>query len=528
MRMQMASKMGAVGSRALQLVLRAHQRGLQEAAGAAALSLASTLTAAPDWLQLDGAVQALADSAAVLLGAEGGASRLEALAKACAKAAPSACIKLVKAVADPGVQLLLAEAVAEGLQQQGSSAAAAAPSLLQLALAVPDHEALQRQLVETAASAISSGSASLKQHGSIITVIGAVKGLEGAPGLQQLLAEALGAALVAQGAAAGESGSRTMDLVLAVPHLPELQQRLVQALAEGLRAGGSRSYDLSSVLRLLPRLKPWPHLQQLLAPAVADHALLSINTDFFKSYYSSAVVVSDFLLGSSELAASHYSRFAEVCLAVPEARSHEALKPLLASEAVQRALHLPGVQALVAAQVANLELLSAELEFSWRMPQATFPHDSEVLWCMGACSPAGSTVPLMPACQQGMHASRCSRCQVGSVIRRRPMPAFNLPLLPHLSPPAVLQIEAFLLGPQESATFFHFDDAAQAEETAARVEARQHKGKAYSVASAQAGGEGKAAFVEVVKSRGWFEQEVARRAELRRELEGVRALVRDA
>ena len=107
------------------------------------------------------------------------------------------------------------------------------------------------------------------------------------------------------------------------------------------------------------------------------------------------------------------------------------------------------------------------------------------------------------------------------------MNAFNLPL-PHLPPPALLQIEAFLLGPQESATFFHFDDAAEAEEITARVEARQHKGKAYTVACAQAGGEGKAAFVEVAKSRGWFEQEVARHAELRRELEGVRALVRDA
>ncbi len=519
-----SGKISAASSRALRLVLKAHQQGLQqglqEAASAAALRLVSTLAAAPEWLRRSGAVEALADCTALLLGVEGGASQLEALARACAKAAPSECIKLLNGVADrpDDLQLRLARAVAEGLLQGGSAAADAAPSLLQLALAVPGHQELQRQLVEAVASAARAAGAAFKLPcGSIA----AVKALAGSSGLQQLLAEALGEALVAKGAAG--NFDTVVDLVLAVPHLPELQQKLVQALAADLRArSGSPYYQLPSVMLLLPKLGPWPQFQQLLAPAVADHALLCLSAAAIGSHYSCSslmTTVSEFLLvGRPELAASHYSRFAEACLAAPETSSYKALTQLLDSGAVRGALALPGVQQLVAAQAANLERMSAEPEFSWCMPEADFPHIKEV----GALRPAACVLATQLLCsaqhvQPQRAAGTARRC---CIIMPSPPGKEQCPCTPPRP-----QIEEFLRGPQESATV-HFEDDAEAQECAARVIARQHKTKTYSVASALPGVDGTAAFVEVVKSREWFEQEALRRAELRRELEEMRALVR--
>ncbi len=524
MQMRRMDQTRAASSRALRLVLKAHQQGLQEAASAAALRLVSTLAAAPEWLQRYGAVKAVAACAALLLGVEGGASQLEALARACTKAAPSECIKLVKAVArhPDDLQLRLAKAVAEGLLQGGSASSAAAdaaPSLLQLALAVPRHQELRRQLVKAVASAARAAGAAFKLPcGSIA----AVKALAKAPRLQRLLAEALGEALVAKGAAG--NFDTVVDLVLAVPHLPELQQKLVQALAADLRArSGSRPYyQLSSVTLLLPKLGPWPQLQQLLAPAVADHALLCFSAAALESPYSCSslmTTVSEFLLvGRPELAASHYSRFAEACLAAPETSSYKALKKLLDSGAVRGALALPGVQQLVAAQAANLERMSAEPEFSWCMPEAGFPHIKEV----GALRPAACVLATQLLCSaqhlQPQWAAGAARpC---CIIMPTPPGKEQCPCTPPRP-----QIEEFLRGPQESATV-HFEDDAEAQECAARVIARQHKTKTYSVASALPGVDGTAAFVEVVKSREWFEQKALRRAELRRELEEMRALVR--
>jgi hypothetical protein len=132
------------------------------------------------------------------------------------------------------------------------------------------------------------------------------------------------------------------ELVSAVAGLPQLQQQLALAARECLQAVSHRSSTgqassappTQSWQLLLDAVQAQPGLQQQLALTAADTLVLAL---------------SDLLLSSPGLSASHYGRFAAAFLTRQDCQA--LLQQLLQSRAVKAAAALPGVQQLVAARL---------------------------------------------------------------------------------------------------------------------------------------------------------------------------------
>ena len=176
-------------------------------------------------------------------------------------------------------------------------------------------------------------------------------------------------ALLLQSAAVAASAAAQEQLVTAV------------ALAIGTRQS---TWQVSEEAQLLAALDSNPALRKQVEAAVADSlftqaSLLSAQTE------ASMLLLSDMLLGSMQLRATHYGHFAAAVARRQD--SYTLLKQLLQSEAVTAALGVPEVQQLVSCQVANLQRLSAVPVFTWHMPQAVVPggvvnsQQVSVVWC---------------------------------------------------------------------------------------------------------------------------------------------------
>ncbi len=147
------------------------------------------------------------------------------------------------------------------------------------------------------------------------------------------------------------------ELVSAVAGLPQLQQQLALAARECLQAVSHRSSTgqassappTQSWQLLLDAVQAQPGLQQQLALTAAD-TLLSSNAAFVQLQQPASVLaLSDLLLSSPGLSASHYGRFAAAFLTRQDCQA--LLQQLLQSRAVKAAAALPGVQQLVAARL---------------------------------------------------------------------------------------------------------------------------------------------------------------------------------
>jgi hypothetical protein len=280
------------------------------------------------------------------------------------------CLPLIQELAaQPQLQAPLVDAATEALL---AAAAANALTCVALALEVPQQPQVQQRLVAAAVEGLSANPAAVLQQ--VAPLVEQVACLAQQPELQGQLAAAVGGALVSAGAV--PNAHACISLATALP-AGDLQNSLVAAVSAGFRSWGShvvlRCETCLALLGLLGQLPP--HLQAHLAGALAD-ALLRSDATVAAQSDPGLLMLSDMLLGSPELAASHYSRFASGVAS--RAGSAGLVTRLLDSHRVRAALELPGVQRLVEAQVANLQALAAAPQFSWHMPQAELPGSPEV------------------------------------------------------------------------------------------------------------------------------------------------------
>lgn len=329
--------------------------------------------------------------------------------------------------------------------------------------------------------------------------------------LRTCLAAAAVAVVKAEGAV--RHSSDCIQLMEALGWAPELQQELLEALAGDVRAGGTKQ-QAEELVELVSKLKGLPLLQEQLAEAVAE-ALVGNPVAFASQTVKGLCQLSDLLLGRPALRSKHYSQFAAACLQRPA--QYHLLCTLLATAQVRGALQVPGVQQLVAAQVALLGKLTLqpgqqEEGWEWRMVDAALPGYPEVRGPMPrngcyAC-PAPVVAPgtelshwhdsmwWPPAQVQLVHLTvrvlRCRPTYTAPVINQQPIsacrsrphllptPTSNLhtrladftpyltsPPTPH-PPPTLLQVESFLRGPQLKATFSFFKDMHHAQAWAAK------------------------------------------------------------
>jgi hypothetical protein len=149
------------------------------------------------------------------------------------------------------------------LQQQLAAAAVAAMSdrgvqhFVALALAVPNLPAVQQSAVAKAAAALQAGIA------DATTAVPLLQQLQALPEVQQQLAAAAGEALL------GSQVQQLVELALAVPDLPALQQAAVSKAAAAIQACVTGALAVTAA-PLLQQLQALPQLrQQLAAAAVA-------------------------------------------------------------------------------------------------------------------------------------------------------------------------------------------------------------------------------------------------------------------
>jgi hypothetical protein len=288
--------------------------------------------------------------------------------------------------------------------------------LLILKSSQPQDLELQQQLVEVVCSALHSPAVAVYQASFIAEVLPA---LQARPALQQQLRCAAATSVCTNSALLSAQSDTSMlalsQLLLkdeqlqaahfeifaaaaalrptglmallrqspAVAASAAAQEQLVTAVALAIGTRQS-TWQVSEEAQLLAALNSNPALRKRVESAVANSmftqtSLLSAQTE------ASMLLLSDMLLGSMQLRATHYGHFAAAVARRQD--SYTLLKQLLQSEAVTAALGVPEVQQLVSCQVANLQRLSAVPVFIWHMPQAVVPggvvnsQQVSVVWC---------------------------------------------------------------------------------------------------------------------------------------------------
>ena len=315
--------------------------------------LVTLVTSAQEGLTAQELVPALVQAVNVL-GLRAMAPALQQLVHGSMAAYPSNCIELIKAVqAQPLLQELLATVAA--------SLTLTPDNLTALVVAVPKLPAIQDQLVGKLAAAMqSSGSAQLAAD-----TAGVLGRLRNMPRLQQQLARAAAAALVAAGPV--QHLSSCCKLMVACKEQPAILQDVAGGFATAVRSNRTAGMQAALALQLVQPLGSQPALYTTMQEAVAEGCLTS-DACLTSQSDDSMLQLSAVLLRWPQLKDRYYSRFAAA--AVQRSNSYSLLKQLLDSGAVKGALEVPGVQQLVAVQVARLERMAQVPAFSWHMPQA--------------------------------------------------------------------------------------------------------------------------------------------------------------
>jgi hypothetical protein len=148
-----------------------------------------------------------------------------------------------------------------------------------------------------------------------------------------------------------------LEAMEALGWAPELQQELLGALVADVRAGGTK-HQAEALVRLVQGLEVMeslPLMEEQLAAAVAQ-ALVGNPVAFAAQSVEGLCQLSGMLLARPALRDKFYSQFAAACLQRPAL--HHLLHTLLARRQVKASLKVPGVQELVAAQVALLGRLA--------------------------------------------------------------------------------------------------------------------------------------------------------------------------
>lgn len=173
--------------------------------------------------------------------------------------------------------------------------------------------------------------------------------------------------------------SSTAVLLLQCCSGRELQmprQQLLDCLCQELSSGKAAIWQATQLQQLLQATPAGKGARAAVLTAAAEGMFNSDSAATLQGRQTdeSMLLLSQLLLGDAELAGRHCSRFAT---AVAQRRSnYSLLKQLLQQPPVRAALELPGVQQLVACQVAHLQRMAAVPAFSWHMPQATLQNYS--------------------------------------------------------------------------------------------------------------------------------------------------------
>ena len=323
--------------------------------------LVTLVTSAQEGLTAPALATALA-AAVEVLGADATAPALQQLVQRSMAAHPGNCIALIQAVQrQQQLQVLLVTAAA--------SISLPAAQLVALVLAVPGLPAVQEQLVGRLAAAVEA-SRSAQLAVDTAAVLGQLRWL---PQLQLQLAKAAAAALVAAGPV--QHLSSCYQLLLACQEQPAMLQQVVGEIATAIRSNHTAGMQAALALQLLQSLGRQPALYQTLQEAVAEGCLTS-DACLNSQSDDSMLQLSAMLLRWPQLKERYYSRFAAA--AVQRPNSYSLLKQLLASDLVKGSLQVPGVQLLVAVQVANLAQMAQVPPFSWHMPQASVSRYPQV------------------------------------------------------------------------------------------------------------------------------------------------------
>jgi hypothetical protein len=228
---------------------------------------------------------------------------------------------------------------------------------------------LQRHLGESAVAAVIA--AGPVQHFNSCCMFMEV--FEGLPMLQRQLGEATAAALIAAGPVQHLSSCcKWMDLCAS--QVVVLQQ-MAGGVAAAVRSNRTAGLQAEKALQLLPLLTRQLPLYQAMQEAIAEGCLTS-DACLTSQTDNSMLLLSGMLLQAPQLTERYYNRFAAAAVLRPN--NYLLLKQLLNSAPVKVSLGSPGVQQLVAAQVANLQRMSQVPAFSWHMPQARMPGYPQV------------------------------------------------------------------------------------------------------------------------------------------------------
>jgi hypothetical protein len=247
-------------------------------------------------------VKQLAEAAALLDTAAVG-PLLQQLVTRCMPGSPNCCLSLVTCLKSaPGLQQQVASAA---VAAAGTGADAVAP-LLSLAASLPGLPPVQQQVVDKLVTAM--------QQDSSAAVAGKVAGmlqrLKELPQLQQQLASAAAASLIAAGPV--QHMYSILSLLLSTqPQEGELRQQLLDAVCAALHSppAGAPPYQASDISVRLPSLQQYPSLRQQLQAAMSDGifanaSLLAAQTD------GSMLQLCEVLLSAKQLREKHFAAFA--------------------------------------------------------------------------------------------------------------------------------------------------------------------------------------------------------------------------
>lgn len=305
-------------STVLQQGVRAAKLGV-EGAKQSLLRLIASVATSQAGLSSTGLPASLAKSARKLDAAAVGPLLEQLVAKSMLKC-PSGCIQLIAGLG--GAAELQQRVASAAITAVGTTAAAVDP-LLSLAAAIPSLPGIQQQVVQRLVHAVQEDSAAAVAEKVAVLL----PRLNGSPQLQQPLASAAAARLIAAGAIQHLDSLELLlsDCELQQEQQRELQHQLVDALVAALRIP-TAVYQASILTRLLSTtLQARPELSLQLQAAMADGifadaSLLAGQTDDSMLQLCAAV------LSAEQTREKHFAAFAA---AVAQRRHNQTLLQLL-------------------------------------------------------------------------------------------------------------------------------------------------------------------------------------------------------